>query len=74
MNTITNLSQGVTQYYKNITSLIGGIMRIQGDIQVLIEQRSLTSLQKENSRDAQGAWKDRALDGQLMIHATAALL
>ena len=30
-------------------------------------------LQKKNSRDEQGAWKDRALDGQLLIHdATAA--
>ena len=34
----------------------------------------LTSLQKENSRDAQGAWKDRASDGLLEIHAIAALL
>jgi len=28
------LSQNVTQYYKNITSLIGAIARIQKDIQV----------------------------------------
>ena len=31
-------------------------------------------LQKEKSRDAQGAWKDRALDGLLEIHTTAAPL
>ena len=35
---------------------------------------ALTSLQKENSRDALGAWKDRASNGLLEIHATAALL
>ena len=32
------------------------------------------SLEKENSRDAQGGWKDRASDGLLEIQATAALL
>jgi len=31
---------------------------------------ALMSLQKKNSRDAQGAWKDRALDGLLGIHAS----
>jgi len=32
-------------------------------------------LQKENSRDEQGDWKDRASDWSLVIHnATAALL
>jgi len=35
---------------------------------------ALTSSQKEDSRDAQGAWKDRALDGLLEIHTTAAPL
>ena len=25
-------------------------------------------LQKKNSSNEQGAWKDRALDGQLLIH------
>jgi len=34
----------------------------------------LMSLQKENSRDAQGAWKDKALDGLLGIHTSAAPL
>jgi len=34
MSTITKLSPDVTQYYENITSLIGAIARIQGDIQV----------------------------------------
>ena len=28
-------------------------------------------LQKENSRDEQGAWRDRASDGLLMIHTFA---
>ena len=37
-------------------------------------KRALTSLQKENSGGTQGAWKDRAPDGLLKIHATAALL
>jgi len=32
---------------------------------------ALTSSQKEDSRDAQGAWKVRALDGLLEIHTTA---
>ena len=35
---------------------------------------ALMSLQKENSRDAQGASKDKALNGLPMIHATAAHL
>jgi len=30
-------------------------------------------LQKKNSRDEHGAWKNRASDGLLMVHATAAL-
>ena len=33
-----------------------------------------SELQKENSRDAQGAWKDMALDGLSMICAIASLL
>jgi len=33
MNTITKLSQDVTQYYKNITSPIDANARIQSDIQ-----------------------------------------
>ena len=37
-------------------------------------KKALTSLLKENSRGTQGAWKDRALNGQLEIHATAAPL
>ena len=72
MSTITKLSQDVTQYYKNITSPIGANVRIQRDVQVWTVQKALTSLQRENSRDAQGAWKDRALDGLLGIHASAA--
>ena len=31
-------------------------------------------LQKENSRDEQGTWRDRASDGLPMIHTTDALL
>ena len=34
--------------------------------------QALTSLQKENSRGTQGAWKDSASDGLLEIHASAA--
>ena len=36
--------------------------------------RALTSLQRENSGGTKGVWKDVALDGQLEVHATAALL
>ena len=35
-------------------------------------KRALTSLQRENSRGTQGAWKDGALKDLLGIHATAA--
>jgi len=34
MSTITKLSHDVTQYYKNITSPVGVIVRIQRDIQL----------------------------------------
>ena len=37
-------------------------------------RQALTSLQKENSRGTQGAWKDGTLDGLLGIHASAAPL
>ena len=37
-------------------------------------KRALTSLLRVNSRGIQGTWKDGALDGQLEVHATAALL
>jgi len=35
---------------------------------------ALTSLQKEDLRDAQRAWKDRALDGLPVFHVIAAPL
>jgi len=54
MSTITKLSPDVTQYYKNITSLIGVNTKIQRDVQEWTVQGALMSLQKENSRDAQG--------------------
>ena len=38
------------------------------------QYKALTSLQKENSRGAQGAWKDKAPDGLLGIHISAAPL
>jgi len=74
MSTITKLSQDVTQYYKNITSPIRVIARIQRDIQICTVQKSAHELQKKNSRDEQGALKDRALDGLSMIHASAVYL
>jgi len=42
------------KYYENITLLIGANVRIQKGIQIWIVQCALTSLQKKNSRDAQG--------------------
>ena len=42
------------------------------DIQLWIVKNDAHELQKENSRDEQGVWKDRALDGQLLIHDTTA--
>jgi len=34
-------------------------------------QKGAHELQKENSRDEKGVWKDRASDGLPMIHASA---
>jgi len=62
------------KYYKNIISPIGANARIQRGIQVWKVQIALTSLQKEKSRDAQGAWKDRASDDLLVIHSSSAPL
>ena len=47
MNTITKLSQDVTQYYKNITSPIDANARIQSDIQSWTVQKALTSHEME---------------------------
>ena len=49
-------------------------MREYKEMYMYEQYKALTSLQKENSRGAQGAWKDRALNGLLEIHATAAPL
>ena len=73
MITITELSPEVI----NITIILhhqnGAIARVQ-KYTYINSQKALTSLQKWNSRGTQGAWKDRALNGQLKIHATAAPL
>ena len=45
----------------------------QGIKQGMNSKKALTSLQKENSRGTQGAWKDRVSDGPLEIQATDAL-
>jgi len=53
---------------------MGTNARIQGDIQLWKAQKEL-ELQKENSKDEQRAWKDRAPNDQLLIHdITAAQL
>jgi len=62
MSTITKLSQDVTQYYNNITSPIGAIARIQGDITMMNSTKCPHELQKKKSKDEQGAWKGRVLD------------
>ena len=49
-------------------------MREYKDMYMYEQYMALTSLQKENSRGTQGAWKDGASDGLLEIHATAAPL
>ena len=74
MSAITKLSLDVTQYYKNITSPIGDIERVQRDMQVCTVQKELMSYKRKYSRDEQRAWKDRASDGLLMIHASASHL
>jgi len=73
MSTITKLTQDVTQYYKNITSQTCANARIQKDT-IMNNTQDAHKLQKENLRDEQGAWKDRALDGQPKIHASSAHL
>ena len=55
MNTITKLSQDVTQYYKNITSPIDANARIQSDIQSWTVQKALTSHEMETWELSRGA-------------------
>ena len=52
MSTITKLSQDITQYYKNITSLIGAIAIIQRDT-IMNSTKYAREIQKKNSRDEQ---------------------
>ena len=50
-------------------------MRVYKEIYKYELYKMRHELQIKNSRDEQGAWKDRALDGQLLIHdATTAQL
>ena len=38
------------------------------------QDKDAHNLQKQNSRDKQGAWKDGASDGQLLIHDATTVL
>ena len=71
MSTITKLSPEVTQYYKNITSPIDANARITNRYTSMNSIKGAHELHKENSRDEQGVWKDKVLDGLPMIHAIA---
>ena len=73
MNTITKLSQNVTQYYKNITSPIDANARIQIVYNYELYKRR-SRVTKENLESREGSWKDRVSDGLPMIHALAAHL
>ena len=74
MSTITKLSPEVIKYYMNITSQICAIARLQRDVQVWTVHRH-SRVYKRKTREAhRGAWKDRASDGLLRIHASAAPL
>ena len=73
MSTITELSPEVIQYYRNITSLICAIARLQADVQIWTVQRH-SRVYKRKTREAHRGQKDSASDGQLEIHATAAPL
>ena len=52
--TITKLSQDVTQYYKNTTSPICANARIQSDIQVWAVQKTPTSYRKKTRETRRG--------------------
>ena len=54
MNTITKLSQDVTQYYKNITALIGTNARNTKRYTIMNSTKSAHELQKENSKGSRG--------------------
>ena len=49
-------------------------MREYKEIYNYKQYKSTHELQNENSRNEQGAWKDRALDSLPMIHASVAHL
>jgi len=69
MSTITNLSQDVTQYYITNKRKCENTKKYT----IMNNTEGAYELQKKNSRDEQGGWKDRAPNGQLLIHdATAA--
>ena len=70
MSTITKLSPDVTQYYKNITF----IDRRKCENTKSSSMNSTNNAHEFTERKLRGAWKDRASDGLLEIHATAALL
>ena len=53
-STITKLSQVVTKYYKNITSLIGVNVRIQREKQVWTVQKVLTSYKRKTRESNRG--------------------
>ena len=74
MSTITKLSLGVTQYYKNITSPIGANVRIQKRYIIMNGTKGAHESQRENSRAEQGAREDRVLDGLPMFYTTDAHL
>ena len=62
------------KYYKNITSPIGANARIQ-EMYKYEQYKWHSRVYRRKTREMRkGAWKDRALDGLLEIHASAALL
>ena len=74
MSIITKLSQDVTQYCKNITSPDRRKCENTKRYTSMNSTNGTHELQKENLRDQQGAGKDEASDGLLMIHASTAPL
>jgi len=74
MSTITKLSQDVTQYNKNITSPKWHKYENTKRYKIMNCTKGAHESLNENSRDEQGAWRDRTSDGLAMIHDTAALL
>ena len=72
MSTITKLSPNMTQYYKNITSPIGAIVRIQRDIQVCAVQRSPTSYKRKTQETSRGPRRVGSWTGLSLIHYASA--